>query len=77
MLERRVAVEPRLAARPLRMQWMTVRVLPGTMAMPLQVGAVLSAGPTVLLSTVIPMQEPLRTACAMPVIMAAAARVLP
>jgi hypothetical protein len=70
-------VEPRLAEIALLVLSLHVPVLPGTMAMPLQVGAVLSAGPTVLLSTVIPMQEPLRTACAMPVIMAAAARVLP
>ena len=77
MLERLVAVEPRLAARPHRMQWMTVRVLPGTMALPPQAGTVLSAGPTVLLPPVTPIVEPLRTVCAMPVIMAAAARVLP
>ena len=77
MLERRVAVEPRLAARPLRMQWMTVRVLPGTMEMPPQAETVLNAGPTVLLPPVPPMIEALRTVYAMPVIMAAAAHVLP
>ena len=77
MLERLVAVEPRLAARPLRMQWLTVRVLPGTMEMPPQAGPVLSAAATVLLPPVTPMQDPSQTVCAMPVIMAAAARVLP
>ena len=47
------------------MQWLTVRVLPGTMEMPPQAEAVLSAGPTVIPPAVTPMQERVPTVCVM------------
>ena len=74
-----MAVEPRLAEIVLLVLSLHVHVLLGTMATLYRVEELVrSAGSTVLLPPVTPMQEPLQTACAMPVIMAAAAgRVLP